>query len=130
MTNASPSSSGRKLRALVVEDEALVAMMMSEMLEDLGHEVAASASTMEEAIEVARSGAFDFAILDLNLAGKEAYPIADELKKRRIPFAFATGYGSQDLRRQYRGGATLQKPFEIGDLDVVIAALVRDMPAR
>ncbi|MDU0365389.1 response regulator [Rhizobium sp. 25PS6] len=117
------NSETKKLRILVVEDEALVAMMMEDILEELGHEVGAVASRLEDARELARTGDFDLAILDVNLDGQPSYPIAEALKERGIPFAFATGYGNKGLDRSFDGIPTLAKPF-VGD---DVARLIREM---
>ena len=82
-----------RLRVFIVEDEGLVAMLIEDMLTDLGHEIAAVAARMEDALRDAKTGSFDFALLDVNLDGTPSYPIADILKARGIPFVFATGYG-------------------------------------
>jgi CheY-like chemotaxis protein len=106
----------RRLRVLVVEDEMLVAMNIEDMLLDLGHEVAGLASRLEPALSLARDGAFDLAMLDVNLAGQQSFPVADVLIARGIPFLFATGYGSQGIAEAYRDRPVLQKPFRTRDL--------------
>jgi CheY-like chemotaxis protein len=106
----------RRLRVLVVEDEMLVAMNIEDMLLDLGHEVAGLASRLEPALSLARDGAFDLAMLDVNLAGQQSFPVADVLIARGIPFLFATGYGSKGIAEAYRDRPVLQKPFRTRDL--------------
>ena len=119
----SPMSNGSiKLRILVVEDEALVSMLIEDTLVDLGHEVAAVASRLPEACELARSEAIDFAILDVNLGGKPSFPVAEILSERGIPFAFATGYGSRGLDGKFQEVPTLAKPFTEADIEKLIAA--------
>jgi CheY-like chemotaxis protein len=86
-------------RALVVEDEIMVAMYVEDLLTDLGYEVAAIATGFEQALPLARDGSFDFAVLDINLAGRLSFPIADVLRERGIPFVFASGYGSRGSAR-------------------------------
>lgn len=121
------SNPGAGLRILVVEDEMLVAMLMEDMLTDLGYEVVGTASRVNKAVEMAERETFDVAILDLNLNGQEAYPVADALILRGIPFAFATGYGETGLREPYRNRPILQKPFQQQHLKRVIAeALASD----
>lgn len=117
-----------KLRVLVVEDEALVAMFVEDMLTEIGHEVGAVASRMEEALDAARTGTFDFAIIDVNLDGKPSYPIADVLKERGIPFAFATGYCANGLDPKFAGAPVLSKPFTMADLQKLLPGLVADGP--
>lgn len=113
-------------RILIVEDEMLVAMLMEDMLTDLGYEVVGTASRVDTAVEMAQRETFDAAVLDVNLNGQDAYPVADTLIARGIPFAFATGYGEAGVREPYRSYPTLQKPFQQQHLkDVVATALSR-----
>jgi CheY-like chemotaxis protein len=107
---------------LIVEDEMLVAMNIEDMLLDLGHEVAGLASRLEPALALAREGAFDLAMLDVNLAGQPSFPIADILAERGIPFFFATGYGSKGIEEAYRAHIVLQKPFRALELAQALRA--------
>jgi CheY-like chemotaxis protein len=107
-------------RILLVEDEAMVAMLVEDMLEDLGHELIRVANRLEEAIAAARNEVVDLAILDLNLGGALTYPAADVLVERGIPFIFATGYGSGGLKEAYSSRPTLQKPFNMEALGQAI----------
>lgn len=103
-------------RVLVVEDDALVCMMIEDFLGDLGCEVIATAARLEEAVEQASTLTLDVAVLDVNLAGKLSYPIAEILGARRIPFLFATGYGVAGLPKDLKGVPLLSKPFGIRQL--------------
>jgi CheY-like chemotaxis protein len=98
-------------RILLVEDEAMIAMLVEDMLEDLGHALVRVATRLEEAVAAAEIESVDLAILDLNLGGTLTYPAADVLAERGIPFIFATGYGSGGLKEAYSAQPTLQKPF-------------------
>lgn len=107
--------SGR--RVLVVEDEVMIAMMVEDMLADLGCEVVGPAHTLAAALELARGDArIDAALLDVNLGGQPAFPIADALRARDVPIIFCTGYGQTGLRDVDRGGPVLQKPYRAADL--------------
>jgi CheY-like chemotaxis protein len=116
------SGSGGRGSCLVLEDEAMVAMLMEDMLAELGYE-ARLASTVENALNEAVSGGFDCAILDVNLRGRRSYPVAEALLARGIPFAFVTGYGLEGVDPRFRDAAVLQKPFSTSDLQQVIQAL-------
>jgi CheY-like chemotaxis protein len=97
---------------LVVEDESLVAMLLETILEDMGCATLGPISTVDEALTVVGDGrAFDGALLDVNVAGKEVFPVAAALKERGVPFVFSTGYGEGGLPPEWRGQATIQKPF-------------------
>ncbi|MBQ0820548.1 response regulator [Microvirga sp. HBU67558] len=107
-------------RFLLVEDEAMIALLVEDMLEDLGHELVKVATRLEDAVAAAGTEAVDLAILDLNLGGALTYPAADVLAERGIPFIFATGYGSGGLKEGYAARPTLQKPFNTEALEQAI----------
>jgi CheY-like chemotaxis protein len=104
----------------LVEDEVMIRMMVADMLEELGFSIAAEAGEINEAIRLAQSAEFDFAILDVNVNGKVISPVADLISARNRPFIFATGYGSSGLPEEYRDRPALQKPFQIEALARVI----------
>jgi PAS domain S-box-containing protein len=99
-------------QVMVVEDEALVAMVVSDALTDLGYQVAGPFSRPDEAIAAVKEGGISAAILDINLAGALVYPVADELLARGIPFVFVTGYGTESIERRFADIPVLQKPIE------------------
>ncbi|MEI7805558.1 MAG: response regulator [Hyphomicrobiales bacterium] len=109
-------------KILLVEDEYLIRMLLEDMLSDLGYTVAGAASTVAEAVELAKKETFDLAILDVNLDGEEVYPVAEVLTARKLPFVFVTGYGGSGLPEKYRSRPTLQKPFQMEDLAKTLAA--------
>jgi CheY-like chemotaxis protein len=111
------------LRVLVVEDEMMVSMLIEDMLTDLGCTVVGPASRLDEAIELAKASELDCAVLDVNLGGQPIFPLADLLRERGRPFAFATGYGDAGLREVDKGTPVLQKPFREGDLARVLGEL-------
>jgi CheY-like chemotaxis protein len=111
------------LRVLVVEDEMMVSMLIEDMLSDLGCSVIGPASRLDEAIELAKTSDIDCAVLDVNLGGQPIFPLADLLRERGRPFAFATGYGDAGVREIDKGTPVLQKPFREGDLARVLEEL-------
>lgn len=84
----------RDKKILLVEDEALIAAMVSDMLADLGATVVGPAGSVQKALALARSASFDAAVLDVNLRGERVDPVADVLVERSIPVLFASGYGA------------------------------------
>jgi CheY-like chemotaxis protein len=108
-------------RVLVVEDEALISMLIEDMLADIGCKCVDVAASVEGAMEALAKAAPDFAMLDINLNGKRSFAIADILLSREIPFVFLSGYGSRELGEAYAGGKVLQKPFQLGDIEAVLA---------
>src|ERR1700756_804220 len=105
----------------LVEDEVMIRMMVADMLEELGYNVAAEAGEIGDALKLAQSVEFDLAILDVNVNGKVISPVADVIAARNRPFIFATGYGSSGLPAEYRDRPALQKPFQIETLGRTIA---------
>ena len=83
-----------RCRILVVEDEAIIAMLVEEMVLDFGSEVVGPAAKMDEALRLASHAPLDAAILDVNVGGVVVVPVADVLQQRGIPIIFATGYGA------------------------------------
>jgi CheY-like chemotaxis protein len=112
------------LRVLLVEDENLVAMLLEDMLAELGHSVVGPVARLKKALEMAQRKAIDLAILDVNINGEQAYPVAEALAARGIPFVFSTGYGKRGLPLQYRDHPTLQKPFQQQDLEKLFAEVL------
>jgi CheY-like chemotaxis protein len=103
-------------RVLVVEDEMVVAMLVEDMIADLGYEVAGIVSRVDDAMKLVDSEGFDVAVLDVHLNGRLIFPFADALAERHIPFVFATGYGERGIPREHSGWPVLQKPFRAEDL--------------
>ena len=116
------------LKVLVVEDEALVSMLVEDMLSDLGCVVVGPAAELEEALRLAGSADIDAALLDVNLGGRPIFQVADALRERGVPFAFASGYGEAGLNEAHRGTPVLQKPFRQGDLERVLKELAARRP--
>jgi CheY-like chemotaxis protein len=112
------------LKVMIIEDEGIVAMLLEDMLNSLGHEVVASASNIEGATKLVADAQIDLAILDVNLNGHHTYSIAETLTSRGIPFIFATGYGNAGLKSEWRAAKVLQKPFTERDLAQLIGQTV------
>lgn len=99
------------LRVLVVEDEALVAMMIEDFLSDAGCAVLGPAATVAEAMELLRRHAIDAATLDINLGTEEVRPVAEALEAAGTPFILLSGYDHGNVFQRYRHWPLLQKPF-------------------
>jgi len=102
--------SGSMKRVLLVEDEAMIGIMMRDLLVGYGVFVVGPCCSLQEAMSEAK-GDFDCAFLDLNLSGEHVYPLASQLAERNIPFAFVTGYGGESIDPRYSGAPILQKPI-------------------
>ena len=109
---------------LILEDEMMVAMLLEDMLADLGCRVLGPVATVAPALALLAAHDVDAALLDVNLSfGQSGYPVAEELTARGIPFAFVTGYGANTLNPQYRSRPTLQKPFHMSALTETLVAM-------
>lgn len=109
------------LKAMVLEDEASIALLIEDMLETLGCEVVMSIARMERALQLAPGVQCDFAVLDINLNGTPVFPVAEVLRSRSIPFVFSTGYGAAGVPAEFSDVPVLGKPFPIEELERGIA---------
>lgn len=107
---------GERKSVFLVEDEVMIRMMVSDMLEELGYTVAGEAGDIDEAVRLVQCTNFDIAILDVNVNGKVISPVAEAVQLRNRPFVFATGYGVQGLPEKFRDRPSLQKPFQMDSL--------------
>lgn len=114
-------------RILVVEDEMMIAMLVEDMLGDLGCAVVGPAHGLEAALKlVGDEDGLDAALLDVNLAGQPVFAVADALREKGVPAIFSTGYGEAGLRDVDAGAQVLQKPFRAGDLARALANAIRE----
>lgn len=104
------------LRVLIVEDEGAIAMLLEDMLFDFGCEIAGSVPRLAKALALLDETEVDLAIIDFNIAGETAEPLAAELVKRAIPFIFSTGYGGIGISAEFAAAPVLAKPFTQRDL--------------
>jgi DNA-binding NtrC family response regulator len=99
-------------KILVVEDEMLVAMLLEDMVINLGHTIVGPALRLDAALTLVDAEVIDLAVLDINLAGEQSFPVAAKLAARGVPFIFASGYGAAGLIAPYETAPVLQKPFD------------------
>lgn len=115
----------QKKRILVVEDETLIAMLLEDMLEELGYALAGSAHTLDGALALAKAADIDAAILDIELDNKKSWPVAEALMQRGIPFAFATGEGKgAAIDPRFSTAPILGKPYDAQDLKGALEGLL------
>ena len=112
-------------RALVIEDEGLVSVLIEDILLDSGCDIAGTASSLAEALDKVETLAFDFAIVDVNLNGLQSAPVAEALVERGVPFVLATGYGATGLSESFPGVPTLQKPFLGHELEQALRTMLK-----
>lgn len=119
------------LRLLIVEDEMMVAMMVEDILADLGCVVVDVAGTLARGLALATDPqvALDGAILDVNLGGDKVYPVAEALEARGVPFIFATGYGIAGIAESFSHVPALPKPYNAQVLERMLATALGRGPA-
>lgn len=105
---------------LVVEDTALVADLLVEQLQAAGCRVIGPAPRVKQGLALAATPGLDGALLDVNLAGENCFPIADALAARNVPFVFLTGYGTTVLPASYREVPCLPKPYDLAEMCALV----------
>jgi CheY-like chemotaxis protein len=105
---------------LVVEDEPLIAMMLEDFLETLGHRVHASCDSLADAMVRCQEGGFDVAILDINLKGELIWPAAAALRARGVPFVIASGGHVEPPPAEFADAPLLEKPYTIDRIGPVL----------
>lgn len=115
----------RNLRILIVEDDYLVAQIVTEFLEDAGAEIVAQIGWIDEAVAFIHEHGktIDSAVVDLNLHGRKSYPVADALTANGVTFVFATGYGGAAVDTPYGDHPRCEKPFTQARLVAALQAL-------
>jgi CheY-like chemotaxis protein len=112
-------------RILVVEDEALIAALLVDILGDAGADIVGPAYTVASALELAAKLPIDAAVLDMNLRGVFVGPVAEALEGRGVPFIFATGYGATPLE-QWPKVPVVEKPYAKDRLLDALGSVARD----
>jgi CheY-like chemotaxis protein len=107
-----PRCMGQK-SILVVEDEPLIAMMLEDFLESLGHSVTATCESVAAALAEAEKGGFDLAILDVNLKGESVWPVATRLREKNVPFVIATGGHVDPPPAEFANVPVIEKPYTV-----------------
>ena len=99
-------------------------MEMEDWLTELGCETVGPANSVRAALTLIDTTAPDAAILDVSLRNENSYPVADALRGRAIPFAFATGYGASSIDVRFKDALILSKPFDFEAVKRVVTALL------
>jgi CheY-like chemotaxis protein len=107
---------------LIVEDEPLIAMMLEDFLESLGHSVAGTCDSVEGALQKVETGGFDLAILDVNLKGENVWPVASRLRERKVPFVIATGGHVDPPPAEFNDAPVIEKPYTVDRVTPAIDA--------
>jgi CheY-like chemotaxis protein len=113
-------------RLLVVEDDYLIALDLSQSLEELGVEVVGPAGSLSQALALVGSegDTLNAALLDINIHDERVYPVADALAAQRIPFIFLTGYDRQIVPERYANVARFEKPVDTAVLPQILTKML------
>lgn len=112
----------RGARILVVEDEALIALVLGDVLDMVGATVVGVGGSVDEALELVATTDFDVAILDVNLGSEAVFPVADAIAARGIAMIFATGSGREALPERFRAATLIDKPYATGAVEAALEA--------
>jgi DNA-binding NtrC family response regulator len=114
------------LDVLLVEDESMVSFLLEDMLQELGAGTVRHASRLETGLALAAERKPGLAVLDVNIAGKAVFPLAQKLARDGVPFLFITGYGRDGLAAEWASCEVLQKPLTLDQLEkTALRALAR-----
>jgi CheY-like chemotaxis protein len=119
------SKTVRHASIFLLEDDALIRMMLVGMLEELGHRVIAEAGSLRDAETLAQTTEFDLALLDINIAGDNVAPVAAIVAQRGLPLLFVTGYVASGMPEGFEDRPMIQKPFVLSNLAVAIELALR-----
>jgi len=113
-----------KPKILLAEDEELIAMMLEDVLGDVGY-IVVSATTLNEGLLAADRESFVAAVLDVNLGREEVFPLAAKLRDKGVPFLFASGYGNEHVPLEFRDHEVLLKPYDTRTMLAAVSRLLR-----
>lgn len=99
----------------------MIAMMLEEFVDTLGHHVRGVASTLDEAREMVKTGGFDLAILDCHLEGEEVWPVAQMLDELGIPYILSSGGSISEVPEAFAQRPMLSKPYTIGTISDMLS---------
>jgi CheY-like chemotaxis protein len=119
----------RGLRVMVVEDQYTIAAEMRRLLEPLGVAIVGPYPGVQQAMRATKQD-IDVALLDVNLHGVGVFPVADELKRLGIPYAFVTAYEAEVLPPAHQSTKRIEKPVDQADLVKMLHTLAGARVAR
>lgn len=112
-----------RLRAIIIEDDFLLAEALRDGLKSIGCEVHAQASNVRDGLQVVADTPCDFAVVDLHLNSEMAFPILDLLLLHSIPFLMATGAFADEIPERHANAPRLSKPYDMHELKQAIDKL-------
>ena len=113
-------------RVLVVEDQMLLALALTSLLEDIGCEAVGPVAQVVTALPIVMKEPLDAALLDIRLADESVEPIAAILIRRGIPFGFVTGHARDQIPIALRDRPYVGKPFSDSEIKAIMRELLKD----
>ncbi len=123
MTATAAATNVRARRVLVIEDEVLIAMVLEDMLDILGHVVVGTSSTLAEAEAAIAAGGFDVVIADVNLGADSIYPLADRVVAAGVDLILATGSHRDTLPARFTAVPVLEKPYALAAIEAAFVQI-------
>jgi DNA-binding response OmpR family regulator len=117
------------VRILIAEDDPLIGLLLSEWLEEIGWTIVGPATNAAEALALIGTG-IDAAVLDVTLAGGDSFAVAAALRAAGVPFAFASGHGTERIAAEFRDAPLLGKPFDFDGVEAMVRRLVAGAPGE
>ena len=111
-------------RFLIVEDEPMIAMLVEDSLEDMGHRVAAICHSVDTALSALAEHHVDAAILDIHLGQQTSWPVARALQEANVPYMVSSGNADVDFPEGVNAVSILAKPFTHSALEDAVGALI------
>ena len=112
-------------RILIVDDDPETALLLSDLLVELGYETLGPVHSVSAALALLDASQPDAAIIDVRLGAEDSYPVADRLVRENVPFMFATGYAGEAISERFEGARVLPKPFGFEAVQTAIADLLK-----
>lgn len=122
-----PATTGNHV--LIVEDEKLLALMLEDLLLDTGHRVM-HAGSLADALALIEHEHFDAAILDINIAGKDVFPVAVRLRELETPFVFASAADARRIGPEFSEEQLIAKPYTIGQIRQSLSRMLATTDGR
>ena len=114
-------------RVLVIEDEYFIGDDLEKVLGEHGAHVIGPIGNLDQAMAQVSEDGFEIAVVDINLHDEAAYPVADELRRRNVPFVFATGYSRETIPPRFEDVELWEKPYDEHELVKSIARLCKEL---
>ncbi|MDT0684157.1 response regulator [Roseicyclus sp. F158] len=123
---SSSETSAEQRTIMIVEDDWLIADDLAHTVKDIGYRALGPAHSVSAALDILGKGEVDAALLDVNLRGETSYPVADAMAEQGIPFAFLSGYTTDQLKPGFQDRPLLSKPLNPGALRDRLSLMLRE----